>query len=222
VLSSIGSTRAGRASALIVVLLLFAARAAVANDAVEKQRADNSTQRLPCHLLDPDQRHPKAGQLSVGGFGGSFLGASVGSSYAVGARAIYFVTRLLGLGVGYTSSRLANGHDLGTVDSRAIHLVNGQLELSVDTTIRITAKTVLEIDLFGTFGGGAVSLAGKWDGMGVLGGGVRAFTGLPWLAVRIDVVNFLHRTRRIDGTRFESNVAVTLGLSFLLPPRRTN
>jgi len=170
--------------------------------------------------LAPDKRHPKAGQISLGGFGGSFLGASVGSSYSAGARAIYFITRLLGVGVTYTNSRLADGHDLGAVDSRAIHALNGQLELAVDSALRITGSTVLEVDLYGTFGGGAVQIADEWEGMGVIGGGVRAYTGLSWLIVRIDVTNFLHRVRREDGNRFESNVAFTLGVSVLLPPRQ--
>lgn len=205
-----------RGLAALLLLLALTPRSALGSPPATETTPAAATH---CHLLDPEQRYPKRGQIALDAFGGSFLGASVGSSYAAGGRVMVFITRLLGLGLSYTSSRLAAGHDLGQVQDRAIHLLNGQLELGVDTTVRISAKTVLEIDLFGTFGGGAVRLADEWKGMGVIGGGVRVYTGLSWLAVRIDVTNFLQGVPRADGRRFESNAAFTLGLSLHLPPR---
>ena len=184
-----------------------------------EEPAGGKDQPSSAGILDAEQRYPKALQFSVDGFGGSYLGASVGSSGLVGSRLLFYITRMFGIGAMYGYAALASGHDMGTVSNEAIHIVNGHVELSVDAAVRLTDSVVLEVDLYGIFGGGAMLIADNWEGNGLIGGGVRVFTGLPWLAVRIDVLNFLHRSQREDGNRFDTDVAFTLGLSFLLPPR---
>src|SRR5690606_10445449 len=116
--------------------------------------ASNST---ACKVLDERWRYPKQHRLSLQAYGGSYLGASTGGTFITGARLFFFLTRSLGLGANYGYSQLAPSHDLGPVSSKAIHIVNGQLELSIDSSMRF-GDTVIEADLFGTFGGGALRI----------------------------------------------------------------
>lgn len=171
-------------------------------------------------ILEADQRYRRQHQLAVQAYGGSYLGPSAGSSFITGARLLYWVTRMIGVGAGYSYAQLAGSHDLGPVSSRQLHIINGQLELSMDASLRLSSSTVLEADLFGTFGGGAIWIADGWRPTGLIGGGLRVYPGPDWLAIRVEVLNWLHMTPLPGGDSFEADLAFTLTLSFLVPPRQ--
>ncbi len=158
-------------------------------------------------VLDPACRHRKEWQAEVAPFGGSLLGPTLDATFVVGGRLWLHATSWLAAGASYGWSRPSSG---GMGD---VHLVAGEVALSNDMAIRF-GGTVVPADLYLTLGVGAARLRG-WEVLGVLGGGVKFYTGLPWLAVRIDVNSYLHPTPGGDGV--DVDLAVTPGVSFLFP-----
>ncbi len=169
-------------------------------------------------VFAPDSRHDKRYRIAPQVFGGSLLGSSIGNTFLAGGRLLFFFNRTLGLGASYGFSRLGGTHDFGpSPKSDWIHLTYGHLELSTDGALRFGSSRPAEMDLYATLGGGAISLADRWHPLGILGGGVRFFPG-DWLAISVDVASYLHPTNVPSGSRFDSDIAFTLGLSALLPP----
>jgi len=168
-------------------------------------------------ILEPADRRLRGNQVALDASGGSITGRAIGQSFVVGARVTYFPIRQIGIGAAYGYSRGIGG--LESVRGRSVHLVNGQLELPMISALRMGRRKLVEMDLFGEVGAGAIDIAGRWQAMGVIGGGVRFYPRVRWLAIRIDAVTFLHETRRNPGKAFDTDVAFTLGLSLLLPER---
>ena len=77
-------------------------------------------------------------------------------------------------------------------------------------------SVLIELDLYLTLGAGAIQLDGDWDALGVVGGGLKAYPGISWLAIRIDVNNYLHRVRKPAGDTVDMDPSFSLGVSFLL------
>jgi hypothetical protein len=173
----------------------------------------------PAHgdVLEPNNRRLRGNQVTLDLLGGSLTGRALGQTFIVGGRVTYFPIRQLGIGAAYGYSRGIGGLD--TVRDRSVHFVHGQLEIPMISALRVGRRKVLEMDLFGEVGAGAVHVARAWQAMGAIGGGVRLYTRVPWLAIRVDALTFLHNTSRDPGTDFDTDVAFTLGVSFLLPNR---
>jgi hypothetical protein len=168
-------------------------------------------------ILQPEHRKLRGNQVGLDVAGGSLIGCSVGQTFIVGGRVTYYPIRHLGIGGVYGYSRGIGGSD--AVRRRSVHYAHGQLELPLISALRVGRHKVLEMDLFGVGGAGAIYIARGWNAMGVIGGGVRIYPPVRWLAIRIDALTFLHHTGREPDRTFDTDVAFTLGLSFLLPSR---
>lgn len=170
-------------------------------------------------ILDPEYRHRKRHQLELVTFGGTYLGASIKKSWLVGGRLFFHLNNMFALGASYgfqwTSVRSlsAGGPPL---TNRYTHFLDAEVAISNDVAMRI-GETLLEMDLYMTVGGGVVRLDGEWGPLGVLGGGVKLYTGLPWLAVRIDVNTLIHSVDHPSGAEVDADISFSLGLCFLLP-----
>jgi hypothetical protein len=169
------------------------------------------------HILDPANRSLQGNQVAIDVMAGSMHGRALGQTFIAGARLTYYPIRQLGIGAAYGYSLGIGGLD--TVHRTNVHFVHGQLELPLVSALRMGKHKIVAMDLFGEAGAGALHIAQRWQAMGVIGGGVRIYPGVRWLAVRIDAITYLHDTRRETGKAFDTDVAFTLGLSFLLPPR---
>jgi hypothetical protein len=179
-------------------------------------------QRSIPRILDTAYRHPKRHQLELTIFGGSYLGAHLKSSWLAGVRAYFHFDHMFALGAAYGTSQLAPSareNFGGAFDERTVHFVDGELSISNAVAMRV-GKTLLELDLYLTVGAGAMRLNANWEFLGVIGGGIKVYTPVSWLAVRVDLNTFLHRTRRLDVSSIDGDITLTLGLSFLLPPRK--
>jgi len=168
-------------------------------------------------VLDPARRPLRGNQVSLDVMGGSMHGRALGQTFLVGGRVTYYPIRQLGLAAVYGYSRGSGGLD--TVDGTNVHFVHGHLELPLISALRMGKHRIAVMDLFGEVGAGGIHIAEHWQAMGVIGGGVRIYPGLNWFAIRIDAITFLHDTRRETGKKFDTDVAFTLGLSFLVPRR---
>lgn len=168
-------------------------------------------------LLEPQNRRLRGNQVAFDVLGGSLTGRAVGQSFIAGGRVTYFPIRQIGIGAAYGYSLGIGGLD--TVRDRSVHIVHGQLELPMISALRVGRSKVVQMDLFGEAGAGAMHIARVWQAMGAIGGGVRLYPRVPWLAIRIDALTYLHDTRRASGAAFDTDIAFTLGLTFLLPNR---
>lgn len=170
-------------------------------------------------ILDPRFRHRKARQLELVTFASTYLGASVKKSWIVGTRALFHLNNMFAVGGSYgyqwTSVNSLSGGGPPLTD-RHTQFLDAELAISNDVAMRLGAKLV-EMDLYMTLGAGAVRLDGQWDFLGVIGGGVKLYTGLPWLAVRIDVNTLLHSVDHPTGAEVDADISFALGVCFLFP-----
>jgi hypothetical protein len=173
-------------------------------------------------ILDTAHRHPKRFQLELTSFGGSYLGASLKKSWIAGSRAYFHINNMFAVGAGYGISRVYVGRQDSfgvTLEERNVHYLTAETMIANDVAMRM-GKKLLELDLFLTLGVGAINLNSNWDVLGLAGGGLKFYTPVSWLAVRIDVNSYIHRTRHESRTKVDVDLTVTAGLSFLLPPKK--
>lgn len=169
-------------------------------------------------VLEPSVRRLRGNQVAIDLGGGSMNGRGIGQSFVTTGRLTYYPIRHIGIGAVYSFSQGNGG--VSTADGDWVHAVHGQLELPLISALRVGRHKVLPMDLFGEAGAGAIHLAGRWEALGVIGGGVRLYTRIRWLAVRVDALTYLHDTRREVGRALlDTEVAFTLSLTILLPRR---
>lgn len=170
-------------------------------------------------ILDPDYRHRKTNQLELVAFGSTYLGASVKKSWIVGTRLLFHLNNMFAVGgsYGYQWTSVNSLSSAGApLTDRHTQFLDAEVAISNDVAMRLGAKLV-EMDLYMTLGAGAVRLDGQWDFLGVIGGGVKFYTGLPWLAVRIDVNTLLHSVDHPAGAEVDADISFALGLCLLFP-----
>lgn len=170
-------------------------------------------------ILDPHYRHRKTHQLELVTFGSTYLGSSIKKSWLTGGRLFFHLNNMFAVGGSYgyqwtSVSTLSNGGP--ALGDRHTHFIDAEVAISNDVAMRI-GKKLVEMDLYMTLGAGAVRLDGQWDALGVIGGGVKLYTGLPWLAVRIDVNTLLHSVDHPSGAKVDADISFALGLCILLP-----
>ena len=171
-------------------------------------------------ILDPAHRHPKWLLLEVTPYAGTYVGRSSGSRFIAGGKAWLHLGGMFAVGADYGYVRLETGapSPIPAESDPNAHYVAGEVALSNDVAMRL-GKMLLEMDLFLTLGAGAARLQGAWEALGVVGGGVKFYTGLSWLALRLDVNTYLHNTALPSGDRVDADASVAFGVAFLLPPR---
>ncbi len=169
--------------------------------------------------LDPAHRHQKRHQLELAPFIGTYLGATLKKSWITGVHSQLRLSDLLAVGASYGYSHHAvnllscAGDELRDRDA---HYLSGEVSIAVDAAMRV-GRHVVQMDLYATLGAGALELNGDWSALGVIAGGVRFYTGLPWLAIRIDVDNYLHRIPLSTGDKTDVDVSFQLGIALLFP-----
>jgi hypothetical protein len=203
---------------LLFVFVLSAASILLGAKGQLPRGTDSRDVALP-QALDPRYRHAKGGEIELTVFGATYLGASTKKSWLTGARAYYHLNAMFALGTSYGYQWIAVDRfhtSSAPLRNRHTHFINAEVAISNDVAMRF-GSTVLELDLFMTLGAGALRLDGHWEMLGVIGGGLKAYTGVPWLALRIDVNNYLHRVRKPAGDTVDMDISFALGLSALLP-----
>jgi len=167
-------------------------------------------------VLDPELRHRKKNQIELALFGGTYTGPSLKKSWITGARGYLHLSSMFAVGGSYGFSHHAVNHYAGPasqLEQRNTHYLSAEGAMSTDVAMRI-GRSMVQIDLYMTLGVGARQLDGDWGPLGVIGGGVKFYTGLSWLALRIDVNNYLHRV----GSAVDMDVSFAGNVAFLFPP----
>jgi hypothetical protein len=204
----------GRWVATAVVLTLTARAVSAAPG---KELSQAQIRSVP-PALDPAYRHRGTNQLELGLYGGTYLGAHLKKSWIAGARALFHLSDWLAVGAAYGYSHHAVNLLDGPADplhERNAHYVTGEVAFATAVAMRL-GRSVIPMDLSTRLGIGARQLNGEWGTLGLIGGGVKFYTGLPWFAVRIDVNNYLHSVQLAPGrgSAFDVDVSFALGLAF--------
>jgi hypothetical protein len=197
-----------RTLALALGLALSVAAPALADDDPPTPCACPDLRAVP-PVLDPAYRHRRKLQVEVESYGGSLLGTTVGSTWIAGLRAGLHLGGPWAVQADYGVSRSPDA----AID-RTVHVLTGSVMIANDVAMRI-GRHLVEMDLYLTLGAGAMRLDATWRPAGRVGGGLKIYTGLSWLAIRVDVDTYLHP---VPGS-FNGDLSVTAGLSFLFPPR---
>lgn len=160
-------------------------------------------------------------------YAGGYFGDSLESSWMVGAEYMHHFSNHFGLGfdVGhskadYNENRYYN--EAGFFTNTNIHILDATGMFSFPTEIGL-GKHVIATDLLVLLGGGTIIINSSYEPHGFIGGGVKVYTGLPWLAWRTDVKSTFHTTGKPGGANeFDVDILLTTGLSFQLPPSIKN
>lgn len=170
-------------------------------------------------ILDPHYRHKKKNQVELNINGGAFVGNTLGQTWIAGAKLTYWINNTIGIGANYAYSRLLTNRASpfgSTLTDNNLHVMNPQVVLSQDAAIRV-GKSTMELDFYMALGAGMMRLNGRWEPVGEIGGGAKFYTGLPWLAFRVDIDNFIHKTPQPGKDPLDFDVTFTGGVSFLFP-----
>lgn len=172
--------------------------------------------------VDRRYRLSKRWQNEFGIFGGDYLGDEWLNTWDAGAHYYLHFNNTFAVGASYFFSRIrANtesdfGQSLATKNQ---HAADAELMISNDCAFR-AGKTIIECDLYLTLGMGMIQINRQWKPMGLVGGGMKVYLPVPWLAVRFDVNSPIHPTPKPGGNSFNADIAFNLGLSFLVPQRK--
>lgn len=170
-------------------------------------------------ILDPQFRHRKKYQLEFSPYGGAYLGNSFGQTWAAGARQYFWLNNTTGLGVNYGITKLLTnrGTPFGSsLTDTFVQAITAEAAFSNDAALRV-GTSLIEMDFYMTLGVGAMEINSNWEPTGLIGGGVKVYTPLPWLAFRIDVNNYAHMTPQPGKDPFDFDVTFLGGVSFLFP-----
>lgn len=174
------------------------------------------------HAVDAENRFSKRHQSEINVFGGDFLGDEWHNSWDVGAQYFFHINNTFAVGASYMYSPIYTddsstfGRSLKT---KTTHTIDGSVMISNDAAFR-AGKSVIMCDFYLTIGSGTMWINEHYEPMGMIGGGLKIYTGWPWFAIRVDVNNYIHPTPNPMGDTINSDIAFNAGVSFLFPARR--
>jgi len=172
--------------------------------------------------LDFKTRKAIPRKLELEPYVGEYLGNQLNNSFALGGRIAYRLNHSFSLGLDLLYSRLQYDplSSFGqSVQSRnqVLSLFTGMFAIPV---LQRTGKTISEVDLFTTFGLGDNYINKKHRFTGMLGGGMKIYTKIPWLALRFDVSTYMYSLPRLTDSKFADDWVFSVGPSFLIFPKK--
>lgn len=198
-------------SLLVFSLVLFPAILSAAGS------AGGNEEEVP-DLLDFDRRMSEVYHLELTPYGGDYLGDKLNHSFVLGGNLQYNLIPELAVTAdfGWSRASIDRTSALGaTLTDRNLYLTSMGLVATKPAAYRNGKKTV-EADLYTTLGGGVVLVNSGERGMGYFGGGMKTrFKKVPWLAVRVEVRNYLFSIPNPGGSDFEYDLTLDVGATFL-------
>ncbi len=187
----------------------------------EEKKSSSSSEEVPAGL-DFTRRKNVPRLVEFTPYGGDYLGSYLNNSFVVGGSLAFRVTDRFQIGAEFNWSRIQ--YDLSS--NFAQQGINTRNEYIGDIfmTYNIAAierpfKKIQEIDFFTTLGIGDLNINSKNRIVGVVGGGIRIFTGVPWFALRFDTKSYIYSFPRFNNSKIAGDSTTTLGFSFLFLPR---
>ncbi len=162
--------------------------------------------------------------LEIEPFVGEYLGNRLDNSFVTGGRVGVRVSDAVSLGVELDYSRIQfdPASSFGSsVKNKNEYLGLGYFSYTLPILQR-AGKAIQEADLFTTIGIGGMRINQQNRVVGMIGGGLKLYTSLPWLAVRFDVNTYLYSLPMPNGSKFADDWAFNVGPSFLFLPKKNS
>ncbi len=192
----------------LVVLTIFA-MAAFAADALDQ-------------AVERGARPSKKWQSEFNINGGDFLGDEWHNTWSVGAKYYLHINDTFAVGATYMYSPIITDWDSTfgrSLTTKQTHVIDGELMISNDAAFR-SGKSIIEFDMYFTLGMGVFIINRKNEPVGMIGGGIKIYTPVPWLVPRIDVNTYIHPTPNLTGDVINADMGISGGVSFLFPVRK--
>lgn len=175
-------------------------------------------------VLDYAARNAQPTRNEIYVYGGDYFGDSFESSLMFGGEYMYHFTQHFGLGLdfGYTKSDYKENvyySAPGFFKNDNMYIMDATAMISFPAAYRV-GKHIIETDLYMLFGGGTANINSSYEPHGFIGGGMKIYTGKPWLAIRVDLKETFHTTNKPGGdNEFDQDLILVAGLSFQIPPK---
>ena len=171
--------------------------------------------------LDRRYRFSKHLQSEASLYGGDFLGDETHNSWDVGAKYYLHLNNTFAIGAAYAYTPIYT--DFSSTFGKSLrtkkqHIIDGEMMIANDAAFR-AGNSIVECDLFLTIGAGTMWINRHYEPLGVIGGGLKIYTGVPWFALRFDVNTYIHPTPNPTGDTINADMSINLGASFLFPQR---
>lgn len=186
--------------------------------AEEEKEGDVDIRAIP-PILDPQYRHRKRRQFEISPYGGACIGQSLGQTWIAGAKGFFHLNNTVAVGAEWGISKLLTNRNspFGSImEDDILQTAEVQVMFSNDAALRM-GRTLIEMDFYGTLGIGGMYINDEWNPAGVVGGGVKFYSGIPWLAFRIDVNNYIHSTHQPGEDPVDFDIVFAGGVSLLFP-----
>ena len=180
-----------------------------------------ATEKSLHEALDRRYRFSKHLQSEINIFGGDYLSDETHNSWDAGAKYFLHLNNTFAIGASYIYTPIYTDYDSTfgkTLKSRKQHIIDAEMMIANDAAIR-SGSSIIECDLFLTLGVGTMWINEHYEPMGMIGGGIKFYTPLPWIAVRFDVNTYIHPTPNPLGDTFNADMQVSGGVSFLFPTK---
>lgn len=173
-------------------------------------------------ILDIYERNAELHRFEITPYTGYYLGDVSRGTYMFGLIADVRITPVLSFGVDFAWSQLKfdSTSSFGSiVTNKNEYILQGVFTFNMPAAF-LSNKHVFETDLFTTIGGGIMRINNSNRGAGFLGGGMKTyFSSIPWLGFRVEVRNYFSTVPTAAGSKYSSDMTVTGGPTFMLPPK---
>lgn len=182
-------------------------------------------QAAPCYpeVFDYGARKAWTTRNEFFAYYGDYYGDSFENSWVAGGEYMFHISKHFGLGAdfGYSKAdfnenRFYNTAGFFTNDN--VYILDATGMIAFPAAYRVGTH-IIETDLYVLLGAGTININSGYQPHGFIGGGMKIYTGEPWLAVRVDLRDTFHSTKKPSSTEFDQDLLFIAGLSFQVPPR---
>lgn len=192
-----------------------------AQEEAEEKGKEEEKESIP-EILDVYERNAELMRFEITPYSGYYLGDVSKGTYMFGAIADVRITPKLSFGVDFAWSELRfdpTSKFGSIITNKNEYIIMGVLTFNMPAAF-LSNKHVFETDFFTTIGGGVMMINSSNRGAGFIGGGTKIyFTGLNWLGLRMEVRNYFSTVPTSTGSTFSSDLTITGGPTFMLPPK---
>ena len=170
--------------------------------------------------LDFERRGAAMGRFEIPLSFTEYFGDQLGHSILGGGGFYYAPLHQLNIGADFGIGRMnydpASGFG-SQVTNKNLMTVEGAFRLNLPGAYR-NGKKISEVDFYTLLGGGVTRLGESNRPTGFIGGGMKVYTKKSWFALRVEIRNRFLTIPTIEGSKFASDLTLTLGPAFQIPP----